>query len=157
MWRSVTLFLILLLPACGLLPKNVVQDTKNWSASKYYSEAKTELNEGNYAGAIKLFEQLEARYPYGRYAQQAQLEIAYAYYKDAEQASAIAAADWNRFAGSFSRAVRITRSICSGRSGRNFEGGGGAISRCARMRSNSVSPRKGGDPVMHSNSNTPAA
>ena len=93
MWRSVTLFLILLLPACGLLPKNVVQDTKNWSASKYYSEAKTELNEGNYAGAIKLFEQLEARYPYGRYAQQAQLEIAYAYYKDAEQASAIAAAE----------------------------------------------------------------
>jgi outer membrane protein assembly factor BamD len=92
MWRSLTLFLILLLSACGLLPKNV-QDSKNWSASKYYSEAKTELNEGNYAGAIKLFEQLEARYPYGRYAQQAQLEVAYAYYKDNEQASAIAAAD----------------------------------------------------------------
>ncbi|WON75396.1 outer membrane protein assembly factor BamD [Nitrosospira sp. Is2] len=92
MRRSLTLFLILLLSACGLLPKNV-QDSKNWSASKYYSEAKTELNEGNYAGAVKLFEQLEARYPYGRYAQQAQLEIAYAYYKDNEQASAIAAAD----------------------------------------------------------------
>jgi outer membrane protein assembly factor BamD len=92
MWRSLTLFLILLVSACGLLPKTV-QDSKNWSASKYYSEAKTELNEGNYSGAIKLFEQLEARYPYGRYAQQAQLEIAYAYYKDNEQASAIAAAD----------------------------------------------------------------
>jgi outer membrane protein assembly factor BamD len=92
MRRSLTLFLVLLLSACGLLPKTV-QDSKNWSASKYYSEAKTELNEGNYAGAIKLFEQLEARYPYGRYAQQAQLEIAYAYYKDSEQASAIAAAD----------------------------------------------------------------
>jgi outer membrane protein assembly factor BamD len=92
MWRSLTLFLVLFLSACGLLPKTV-QDSKNWSASKYYSEAKTELNEGNYAGAVKLFEQLEARYPYGRYAQQAQLEIAYAYYKDSEQASAIAAAD----------------------------------------------------------------
>ncbi|PTR17146.1 Beta-barrel assembly machine subunit BamD [Nitrosospira sp. Nsp2] len=92
MRRSLTLFLILLLSACGLLPKTV-QDSKNWSASKYYSEAKTELNEGNYSGAVKLFEQLEARYPYGRYAQQAQLEIAYAYYKDNEQASAIAAAD----------------------------------------------------------------
>jgi outer membrane protein assembly factor BamD len=92
MRRSLTLFLILLLSACGLLPKTV-QDSKNWSASKYYSEAKTELNEGNYAGAVKLFEQLEARYPYGRYAQQAQLEIAYAYYKDNEQASAIAAAE----------------------------------------------------------------
>jgi outer membrane protein assembly factor BamD len=92
MRRSLTLFLILLLSACGLLPKTV-QDSKNWSASKYYSEAKAELNEGNYSGAVKLFEQLEARYPYGRYAQQAQLEIAYAYYKDNEQASAIAAAD----------------------------------------------------------------
>jgi outer membrane protein assembly factor BamD len=43
--------------------------------------------------AIKYFEKLEARYPYGRYAQQAQLEIAYSYWKDSERASAIAAAD----------------------------------------------------------------
>ncbi|SOD42260.1 outer membrane protein assembly factor BamD [Nitrosovibrio sp. Nv4] len=92
MSRSVALFLVLLLSACGLFPKEV-QDSKSWSASKYYSEAKTELNDGNYQGAIKLFEALEARYPYGRYAQQAQLEIAYAHYKDSEPASAIAAAD----------------------------------------------------------------
>jgi outer membrane protein assembly factor BamD len=70
-----------------------VKDSKNWSASKYYAEAKSELNEGNYGGAVKLFEALEARYPYGRFAQQAQLEVAYAYYKDGEQATAIAAAD----------------------------------------------------------------
>ena len=43
--------------------------------------------------AIKYLEKLEARYPYGRYAQQAQLEIAYAYWKDGQRASAIAAAD----------------------------------------------------------------
>jgi outer membrane protein assembly factor BamD len=92
MSRSVALFLVLLLSACGLLSKKV-KDSKNWSASKYYSEAKSELNEGNYGGAIKLFEALEARYPYGRFAQQAQLEVAYAYYKDGEQATAIAAAD----------------------------------------------------------------
>jgi outer membrane protein assembly factor BamD len=90
--RSVALFLALLLSACGLLPKEI-QDSKAWSASKYYTEAKSELNDGNYAAAIKLFEALEARYPYGRYAQQAQLEIAYAYYKEGEQAMAIAAAD----------------------------------------------------------------
>src|SRR6185369_2527857 len=58
-----------------------------------YSEAKSNLNEGNYEKAIKLYEKLEARYPYGRYAQQAQLEIAYAYYKDKDVASALAAAD----------------------------------------------------------------
>ena len=94
MSHSLALFLALLLPACGLLPKNVDrEDQKNWSASKFYSEAKTELTDGNYGGAIKLFESLEARYPYGRYAQQAQIEVAYAHYKDNEKASAIAAAD----------------------------------------------------------------
>ena len=92
MSRTLAIFLTLLLSACGLLPKDL-EDSKTWSASKYYSEAKTELNDGNYAAAIKLFEALEARYPYGRYAQQAQLEIAYAYYKDGEQAMAMAAAD----------------------------------------------------------------
>jgi len=61
--------------------------------SNLQTEAKNELNSGNYAAAIKLFEALEARYPYGRFAQQAQLEIAFAYYRDQENASAIAAAD----------------------------------------------------------------
>ncbi|MCB1935099.1 MAG: outer membrane protein assembly factor BamD [Nitrosomonas sp.] len=78
--------------ACGLLPDQK-EDTHNWSANKFYTEAKEKLSSGNYAAAIKLFEGLEARYPYGRYAQQAQLETAYAHYKDQEQASAIAAAD----------------------------------------------------------------
>ena len=93
MSRSLALFVALLLSGCGLLPKQGADDSKNWSAQKFYSEAKNELNEGNYSAAIKLFEQLEAKYPYGRYAQQAQLEVAYAHYKDGEQASAIAAAD----------------------------------------------------------------
>lgn len=92
--RSLALILLLLLSSCGLLPKSAdPEEQKNWSASKFYSEAKAELNDGNFAAAIKLFESLEARYPYGRYAQQTQLEVAYAHYKDNEKASAIAAAD----------------------------------------------------------------
>ncbi len=51
------------------------------------------MKDGNYEKAVKTFETLQARYPYGRYAQQAQLEIAYAYYKQKEPESAIAAAD----------------------------------------------------------------
>ena len=43
--------------------------------------------------AIRYLEKLEARYPYGRFAQQAQLEIAYAHWKDGERASAVAAVD----------------------------------------------------------------
>jgi outer membrane protein assembly factor BamD len=80
------------LGGCGLLP-DVIDETAGWSAQRLYSEAKEQLDEGNYERAIKLFETLEARYPYGRYAQQAQIEVAYAYYKDQEPISAIAAAD----------------------------------------------------------------
>lgn len=67
--------------------------TKNWSPEKFYTEAKDKVAEGDYETAIKYFETLEARYPYGRYAEQAQLEIAYAYYKYEEPALALAAAD----------------------------------------------------------------
>ncbi|MBI3935781.1 MAG: outer membrane protein assembly factor BamD [Betaproteobacteria bacterium] len=83
---------LFLLAGCGLLPDQI-DETKGWSASRLYAEAKSELNDGNYEKAIKYYEKIEARYPYGRFAQQAQLEVAYAYYKDGEPASAIAAAD----------------------------------------------------------------
>ena len=49
--------------------------------------------QGNYTRAIKLFEALEARFPYGRYAQQAILELAYANYRAGETAAAVAACD----------------------------------------------------------------
>ena len=89
---SLALILALLLTACGLLPE-VQDETKGWSAQKLYTEAKSEMADGNYEKATQYFEKLEARYPYGRYAQQAQIEVAYAYYKSNEPASAIAACD----------------------------------------------------------------
>lgn len=82
----------LLLGGCGLLPEQI-DETAGWNAQRLYTEAKTYMSEGSYEQAIKLFEKLEARYPYGRYAQQAQLEVAYAHYKSNEPALAIAAAD----------------------------------------------------------------
>ena len=82
----------LLLGGCGLLPEQI-DETVGWNAQKLYSEAKNFMAEGSYEQAIKLFEKLEARYPYGRYAQQAQIEVAYAHYKSNEPALAIAAAD----------------------------------------------------------------
>ncbi|MFO7542054.1 MAG: outer membrane protein assembly factor BamD [Thiobacillus sp.] len=89
---SVLLAAVLTLGGCGLLPE-VKDETSGWSAQKLYSEAKNELNEGNFERAIKLFETLESRYPFGKFAQQSQLEVAYAYYKDNEPISAIAACD----------------------------------------------------------------
>jgi len=83
---------LLLTAGCSLLPDQV-DTTEGWSANQLYSKAKEALQEKNYERAIELFEKLEARYPFGRYAQQAQLEIAYAYYKYDEPESAIAAAE----------------------------------------------------------------
>jgi len=92
MKRSLAVILALLLCACGLLPE-VKDETSGWSAEKLYAEAKDEIARGGYTIAIKYLEKLEARYPYGRYAQQAQVDLAYVYYKDGELASAIAACD----------------------------------------------------------------
>ncbi|NIP72863.1 MAG: outer membrane protein assembly factor BamD [Gammaproteobacteria bacterium] len=78
--------------ACSWLPEQV-DETKDWSASRMYSEAKSALGDHDYEQAIRYYELLEARYPFGRYAQQAQLEVAYAYYRYDEPESAIAAAD----------------------------------------------------------------
>lgn len=91
--HSVALVLVALLAACGLLPDGEQDETAGWSAQRLYAEAKDSLNSGNYEQAIKYYGKLEARYPYGRFAQQAQLELAYAHFKDNEPAQAVAAAD----------------------------------------------------------------
>jgi outer membrane protein assembly factor BamD len=92
MRSSLALILALCVSACSLLPDQI-DETKDWSAQKLYSAAKDKLDGSQFDAAIKLYEKLEARYPYGRFAQQAQLEVAYAYYKDREIASAVSAAE----------------------------------------------------------------
>ena len=83
---------LLITSGCSILPEQV-DETNDWSANQLYSKAKQELKQKNYEKAIEYLEILEARFPFGQYAQQAQLEIAYAYYKYEEPELAIAAAD----------------------------------------------------------------
>ncbi len=82
----------MLLSACSFLPE-VKEETASWSADRLYKTAHDTMLEGNYIRATKLFDQLEARFPYGRYAQQAILESAYANWRGGEQAAAIAATE----------------------------------------------------------------
>ena len=77
---------------CSWLPE-VKDETASWSAEKLYDEAHGALVSGNYTRAVKLFDTLEGRFPYGRHAQQAILEGAYANYRQGETATAIAACD----------------------------------------------------------------
>ena len=81
---------LLLGAGCSSTPYD---ETANWSAQELFEAAKEAMDSKDYAQAIQYFEKLEARYPYGRYAQQAQLEVAYAQWKDGERALAVAAID----------------------------------------------------------------
>lgn len=64
-----------------------------YDAERFHREATEAMEDGYYAKAIKLYENLETRYPFGQYAAQTQLDLAYAYYKNDEPEAAIAAAE----------------------------------------------------------------
>jgi outer membrane protein assembly factor BamD len=86
------LILTFTLSGCGLFDAKV-DETQAWSASKLYSEASEELNSANYERAIQLYEKLESRYPFGTYAQQAQMQVAYAHYKSGDAVQALASVE----------------------------------------------------------------
>jgi len=89
MRRSLAIVALLLVAACA----TNFDETKDWSPERIYSAAREELDSKNYQKAVGYYEKLESRYPYGRYAQMAQIESAYAYWKDNETAQALAACD----------------------------------------------------------------
>lgn len=84
------IYLLATLGGCASLSED---ETAGWSAEQLYQDAKEALDNGEYERAITAYTKLESRYPYGRYAQQAQLETIYAHYKAGEGSSAVAAAD----------------------------------------------------------------
>lgn len=86
---AVALF-ALSLTACGSVDKD---PTAKWDIDRLYKEASEERALGNWQRTRELLEKLESRYPFGRYAQQAQIEIAYTYYKEGETAQAVTAAE----------------------------------------------------------------
>ena len=88
----VALVAALIVAGCSWLPE-VKDETASWSAEKLYDEAHGAMVTGNYTRAVKLFDTLEGRFPYGRHAQQAILEGAYANYRQNETAAAVAACD----------------------------------------------------------------
>ncbi len=92
-----TRFIIYIAIAFGLAgcgpSKDDLDVTADWSAEKFYISARAELGKENYLTAIEYYETLESRFPFGKYATQAQIDVAYAYYKFEEPDSAITAID----------------------------------------------------------------
>ena len=87
---AAVLALATLLSACSSKP---VDKTAGWSPNRIHAEAKDELNSGAYDKAIPLYESLEGRAAGTSLAQQAQLDKAYAQFKDGQKAEALATLD----------------------------------------------------------------
>ncbi|MDX1610571.1 MAG: outer membrane protein assembly factor BamD [Halofilum sp. (in: g-proteobacteria)] len=79
--------------ALGACSQKDYDPTADWTKERLYDEAKRAMEAADFEQAVEYFEILEARYPFGALALQAQLEIAYGYYKFDEFESAIAACD----------------------------------------------------------------
>ncbi|HUG57184.1 MAG TPA: outer membrane protein assembly factor BamD [Candidimonas sp.] len=67
--------------------------TAGWSAERLYQDARTEISAGNWKDARARLEAVEARYPFGGYAQQSLIDQAYVNWKDDEPEQALAAID----------------------------------------------------------------
>ena len=59
----------------------------------YYDTAQRRMKANNFYSAIESLEAIEARYPFGRYAEQAQSELIYAYFMNGEDEAAHEAAE----------------------------------------------------------------
>lgn len=101
LYRILLLLLLLLtLSACstikGLFGDDEDEDptiAEDRSARQLYQKANGEMRANRLLDAIESYSLLESRYPFGRYAQQAQLELAFLYYRRSNMDAAISSAD----------------------------------------------------------------
>jgi len=87
---AILLFLLGLITGCS---SDGEEQTIEQTELEFYESANSSLRASNYQAAVTKLQQLEARFPFGRYAEQAQLEIIYAYYKSVQPEAARNAAD----------------------------------------------------------------
>ena len=59
----------------------------------YYDQAQARMASGNYFGAIESLEAIDNRYPFGKYAEQAQVELIFAHFMNSETEAAHTAAE----------------------------------------------------------------
>lgn len=90
--RIVAPVLLALLAACG---DTRVDATETLPVDELYAEAKQSLQASNYERAARYYRRLIARFPFGRFTEQAELELAFAFYKGGDSEEALSTT--NRF------------------------------------------------------------
>jgi len=84
---------VVLLQACSSFSEGKKDTYATWTVEQFVSESKRLMVDEHYKKAIKVLEQLDSRYPFGVHSAQTQLDLAYAYYKNGDSETALAAAD----------------------------------------------------------------
>lgn len=69
------------------------EDTAGFTERNFYDKIQSSLNASNWGVAISNLQLLESQFPFGKYAEQGQLELIYAQYKSGDYESSIASAD----------------------------------------------------------------
>ena len=91
--------LLLLLSGCSSLRGLWGDDdpdptiSEDVSARQLYQKANSEMRGSRFSDALESYTLLESRYPFGHYAQQAQLELIFLYYRQSNMDDAIQSAD----------------------------------------------------------------
>ena len=86
---SIFIFL-LILSSCS---SNEEMPDERLVEKELYDQAQSRLKNGSFSTAIMSLEALEARFPFGRYAEQAQAELIYAYYMNSQFEASQSAAE----------------------------------------------------------------
>ncbi len=82
-----------LVTGCATTAEDREQRRREQTAQQLYASARESMQVGNWNSAIEKLENLDSRYPFGPFSQQAQLDLIYAYYQNRDTPSAVAAAD----------------------------------------------------------------
>ena len=91
--RFLIITVLLFAAGCSFFEKDKDDPAKNWTVEQLYAEAKGAMDSGYYTKAVKYYEYLETRFPFGVYGQQSLLDLSYAYFKTEDYDSAISACD----------------------------------------------------------------
>lgn len=93
-WRTLlaALLVALALISAGCASGNQPEydETANWSVERLFEDGKSLMNEGNWREAGQRFTAVEARFPFGPYAQQSLINLAYVQWKQGEPEMALA-------------------------------------------------------------------
>ena len=87
------IILAVFLTSCSLFSRDNDEFAALSTEEQFYRTANQQLTAANFSAAARTYQALEARYPFGQYAAQAQLELIYAHYRSGNLEGGRAAAD----------------------------------------------------------------